>query len=86
MAYEEILYEVSDHVATVTLNRPAKLNAWTMKMEKEVEQALLVAEHDDQVRVIILTGAGRGFLPGPTWPTSTAWPTGTAAASRFARR
>jgi enoyl-CoA hydratase/carnithine racemase len=64
MAYEEIIYDVSDHIATVTLNRPTKLNAWTMKMEKEVEQALLLAEHDDQVRVIILTGAGRGFCAG----------------------
>jgi enoyl-CoA hydratase/carnithine racemase len=64
MAYEEILYDVSDHVATVTLNRPTKLNAWTMKMEKEVAQAMLLAEHDEQVRVIILTGAGRGFCAG----------------------
>ena len=64
MAYEEIIYEVSDRIATVTLNRPTKLNAWTPQMEKEVEQALLSAEHDEQVRVIILTGAGRGFCAG----------------------
>jgi enoyl-CoA hydratase/carnithine racemase len=64
MAYEEILYDVSDRIATVTLNRPTKLNAWTFRMEKEVEQALLSAEHDEQVRVIILTGAGRGFCAG----------------------
>jgi enoyl-CoA hydratase/carnithine racemase len=64
MSYEEILYEVSDRVATVTLNRPAKLNAWTMTMEKEVQRAMLAAEQDDKVRVIVLTGAGRGFCAG----------------------
>jgi enoyl-CoA hydratase/carnithine racemase len=64
MTYEEILYDVSDRVATITLNRPSKLNAWTPKMEKEVEQAMQLAEHDDQVRVIVLTGAGRGFCAG----------------------
>ena len=43
MAYQEILYDVADRIATITLNRPAKLNAWTMQMEKEVEQAMLAA-------------------------------------------
>lgn len=64
MAYEEILYDVSQRVATITLNRPAKLNAWTMTMEKEVQRAMRAADEDDQVRVIILTGAGRGFCAG----------------------
>ncbi len=64
MAYEEIVYEVSDRIATITLNRPTKLNAWTRTMEKEVEQAMAAAEHDDNVRVIILTGAGKGFCAG----------------------
>ncbi|MGD9720990.1 MAG: enoyl-CoA hydratase [Pirellulales bacterium] len=64
MANQEIIYEVSDRVATLTLNRPDKLNAWTSVMEGEVDEALRSAEHDDQVRVIILTGAGRGFCAG----------------------
>jgi enoyl-CoA hydratase/carnithine racemase len=64
MPYEEIIYAVADRVATVTLNRPAKLNAWTFTMEKEVQAALTQAEQDDSIRVIILTGAGRGFCAG----------------------
>ena len=64
MAYEQILYDVADHIATVTLNRPDKLNAWTMTMEKEVLAAMQAAEADDSVRVIVLTGAGRGFCAG----------------------
>ena len=64
MAYSEILYDVSERVATVTLNRPDKLNAWTQVMEKEVQEAMLAADRDDNVRVIVLTGAGRGFCAG----------------------
>ncbi len=62
--YEQIAYEVSNQVATVTLNRPDKLNAWTETMEKEVTEAIRAASSDDQVRVIILTGAGKGFCAG----------------------
>jgi enoyl-CoA hydratase/carnithine racemase len=63
-AYEQIHYDVSNFVATVTLNRPDKLNAWTPKMEEEVSAALRAASGDDQVRVIVLTGAGKGFCAG----------------------
>ncbi len=62
--YEQILYEVADPVATITLNRPQKLNAWTPKMGDEVKHALAQAEADARVVVIILTGAGRGFCSG----------------------
>ncbi len=64
MAYQEIIYGVQDGVATLALNRPDKLNAWTPTMEQEVLEALTSAEQDDNVRVIIFTGAGRGFCAG----------------------
>jgi enoyl-CoA hydratase/carnithine racemase len=64
MGFEQILYNVDDAVAWVTLNRPARLNAWTSVMECEVRTAMQKAERDDAVRVIVLTGAGRGFCSG----------------------
>lgn len=62
--YPEILYEVSEGIATLTLNRPDKLNAWTAQMDTDVRAAMAAAEADPAVRVIILTGAGRGFCAG----------------------
>ena len=64
MQNQEALYQVADRVATITLNRPDKLNAWTAIMEGEVRAAMEVAEKDENVRVIVLTGAGRGFCAG----------------------
>ncbi len=64
MSYEEVIYDISDHVATITLNRPAKLNAWTQRMSVEYRDAMANAEKDPNVRVIILTGAGKGFCAG----------------------
>ncbi len=64
MNHQETLYQVSDRVATITLNRPDKLNAWTGTMEQEVRASINEAEKDENVRVIVLTGAGRGFCAG----------------------
>ena len=64
MAYREIRYEVENQIATLTLNRPDKLNAWTRRMEGEIRDVMTDAAQDDGVRVVVLTGAGRGFCAG----------------------
>jgi len=63
-AYEQILYEVADPVATITLNRPQSLNAWTQRMAAEVRHAIYRAEADPAVVGIVITGAGRAFCAG----------------------
>ena len=60
----EVLYEVKHRVATITLNRPDRLNAWTPTMAEQLREALMRAQADDNARVIVLTGAGRGFCAG----------------------
>ena len=62
--YEDILYRVENGVAVITLNRPDKLNAWRGEMDRDVRAAMREAAQDEAVRVIILTGAGRGFCAG----------------------
>ena len=62
--YDQILYEVAEPAAIITLNRPKQLNAWTDRMGAEVKHALAQAEADKRVVAIILTGAGRGFCAG----------------------
>jgi len=57
-------YSVSDRIATITLSRPERLNAWTGRMSFEYRTALAEASADDDVRVIVVTGAGRGFCAG----------------------
>ena len=64
MPYNEILYETRERVATITLNRPDKLNAWTRTMDSEVRAAVQAAADDPDVRAIVVTGAGRGFCAG----------------------
>jgi enoyl-CoA hydratase/carnithine racemase len=62
--YEDILYDVKDGIALITLHRPEKLNAWTAAMQASVKRAVVDAANDDNVRVIVITGAGRGFCAG----------------------
>jgi enoyl-CoA hydratase/carnithine racemase len=64
MPYQEILYAETDGVAEVTLNRPERLNAWTLRMGAEVEHALRRANAEPSVRAIIVTGAGKGYCAG----------------------
>ena len=64
MSYEQILLDTSDGIATLTLNRPDRLNAWTPHMAGEILDALRKVDEDDSVMVTILTGAGRGFCAG----------------------
>lgn len=63
-AYKTILFSTEGPVATVTLNRPDRLNAFTREMNREIVDALNVAERDSEVRSIILTGAGKAFCAG----------------------
>jgi enoyl-CoA hydratase/carnithine racemase len=64
MAYEQIRTELDDRVLTITLNRPDRLNAWTPVMGRELIAALDEADADDEVRVVVFTGAGRGYCAG----------------------
>jgi enoyl-CoA hydratase/carnithine racemase len=64
MDYEQIRYELAENVLTLTMNRPDRLNAWTPTMLRELLDAFDRADADDDVRVVIVTGAGRGFCAG----------------------
>ncbi|MGW0479527.1 crotonase/enoyl-CoA hydratase family protein [Nonomuraea sp. NPDC003214] len=64
MAFSEIEYEVADRIATVTLNRPERLNAFTLTMRGELIEAFDRADADDEVRAVVVTGAGRAFCAG----------------------
>src|SRR4030088_2780593 len=64
MPFDQITTELADHVLTITLNRPERLNAWTGQMGRELIEAFDRADADDEVRAIVVTGAGRGFCAG----------------------
>ena len=64
MPFETILYEVSEQILTVTLNRPDKLNAFNATMMRELIEAFDAADKDDDIRAIVVTGAGRAFCAG----------------------
>jgi len=62
--FETLLYAVEDGIATITLNRPEKLNAFTARMMKELIEVFDVTDGDDAVKAVIVTGAGRAFCAG----------------------
>jgi enoyl-CoA hydratase/carnithine racemase len=64
MAFAQITTELAERVLTITLNRPERLNAWTAQMGSELREAFDRADADDEVRAVIVTGAGRGFCAG----------------------
>jgi enoyl-CoA hydratase/carnithine racemase len=64
MAFEFVLYDVADRVATITLNRPERLNALNPGLRQELLEAVTDSDARDDVRVIVVTGAGRGFCSG----------------------
>jgi len=64
MAYEAILLDIKDGVATITLNRPEKLNAFSPRMTAELYGAFAELENNDDARVIVVTGTGRAFSAG----------------------
>lgn len=74
--YDDILYEVDDPVATITLNRPDALNAWTGGMDREIRDAMHRADADPAVVGIVVTGAGRGFCAGADMNALTALSSG----------
>jgi enoyl-CoA hydratase/carnithine racemase len=64
MAFEQITTDVTENILTITLNRPERLNAWTATMGTELIEAFDRADEDDEVRAVIVTGAGRAFCAG----------------------
>ena len=86
MAYEQIVYEVDSAVAVVTLNRPDKLNAMTAQMGAELEDAMAEADGDDDVRAVVITGAGRGFCAGADLGSGGRFGAGWGESERKLRR
>ena len=64
MDFSQILYDKSDGVATITFNRPSRLNAFTWTMHREMREAAMDADQDDSIGAIVVTGAGRSFCAG----------------------
>jgi len=78
MAYNNILFDITDGIAQLTLNRPDKLNSFTVEMHQEVRDALNRVQADASVRVLLLTGAGRGFCAGQDLADRAVAPGGAA--------
>ena len=62
--FKNLRYEVADHTLTLTMNRPERLNAFNSQMQREFLEALAHADSDDEIRVVIVTGEGRGYCAG----------------------
>lgn len=62
--FQDVLLDVDGPVATVTLNRPASRNGWTLRLGAEMGEALAICDEDDDIRVVVVTGAGRDFCVG----------------------
>jgi 2-(1,2-epoxy-1,2-dihydrophenyl)acetyl-CoA isomerase len=78
VSYENILLATADGIARVTLNRPDRLNSFTAKMHEELRDALAKVRADASARVLLLTGAGRGFCAGQDLPDRAVAPGGAA--------
>ena len=72
MEFETVLLDVSDGIATLTLNRPDALNAINMDLIRDVHAAVKHVNEDDSARVLVITGAGRGFCSGADLTSSSA--------------
>jgi len=91
MQFADILYEVTDGVATITFNRPEKLNAARPQTHDELVAALNAADADDAVRAVVITGNGRAFcsgtdLSGANWSGRKGDPATGEGAPRFSTR
>lgn len=78
MAYDTILFAIDAGAARLTLNRPDRLNSFTVRMHEEIADALTAIEHDKSVRTLLITGAGRGFCAGQDLSDRAVTPGGEA--------
>lgn len=85
MPFEQLHYEVRDRIATITFNRPERMNALTKVMEREIREAMEQAGQDTDVRAIILTGAGRAFCAGMDMDELEVLPPGDIRAQEWMR-
>ena len=87
MVYDTLLYEMCEGIATVTLNRPAKLNTLNYQMVEDLSACFQLIRNDEEVRLIILTGAGeKAFAAGADVSHSTSFPRSAARISLAAGR
>ena len=78
---KEMKFEIADRVATITFDRPERMNAWTPLMETELQRLMAVASEDDEIRAIVITGAGRGFCAGADMGRLSGAASGTSGGS-----